>query len=259
MISGGLPKNFCSECARKAWEASWPLANTRAWLSYGVVSLLVGAVALITTQKSWWSVVLTVSALMVTWAILFVVEFFKAGPRLYYTERDRAELLSERLRPKMEIGLNKVSGGIRKERTWHAGEPGPASKWVQFDVTPIGDSPLIDCEARLTRVTRLLEGEGTTTILDEPLWCVWSNTNSTSIRIPAKVTHAANIFSLHDGTNKLMPQTEPENIGFRSSVQLPGTYRLNVSISARDVPTQRVAFLLAWGGSFESINLRMGY
>ena len=257
MASGDSPNNFCSECARKAWEASWPLANTRAWLPYSIVALLVGVMALITTQNVWSSGFLTLVAVMVAWAILFIVKFLKAGPQLYYTERDRAELLSERLRPKMDIGLSKVSGGIRKVRTWHANGPGPASKWVQFEVTPIGESPLIDCEARLTSVTRLLEGGGTTTILDECLWCVWNSANSTSIKIPSKVTYAANMFCLYDGTNKLVPQTQPDSVGFRSNVQLPGTYRLNVSVSARDVPTQQVAFLMAWGGSFESINLRM--
>lgn len=220
MASGGLPNNFCSECTRKAWEASWPLANTWVWFPYTLVGLLVGVMGLTITQNWWWSGMLTLVAFAVTWAIMFVVKFFRAGPQLYYTERDRADLLSERLRPKVDIGLNKVSGGIRKGRTWHAGQPGPASKWIQFEVTPIGESPLIDCEARLTRVTRLLEGGETTIILDESLFCIWNNTNNTSIKIPAKVTHAANIFSLDDGTNELIPQTEPKKIAFSSNIQL---------------------------------------
>ena len=77
------------------------LANTWVWYPYTLVGLLVGAIRLTITQNWWWSGILTLVAFVATWAITFVVTFFRAGPQLYYTERDRADLLSDRLRPKL--------------------------------------------------------------------------------------------------------------------------------------------------------------
>ncbi len=80
MASGGSPNNFCSECTRKAWEASWPLGKW-VWFPYTLVGLLVGAMGLTITQNWWWLGILTLVAFAATWAIMFVVKFFRAGPQ----------------------------------------------------------------------------------------------------------------------------------------------------------------------------------
>lgn len=257
------PENFCRNCASRAWDGSTQFANNWAWL-FGI-PVLVAAVTYLGIAKpdNWrWALLVSlftgIGAFALTWCISFVVCFFRAGPKLYYEERNRADILRERLTPKIGIDVERANRGVRREETWddRANAAGPPSMWVQFAVTPIGDVPLDDCEARLVRVTRLEEGKDQV-ILDEPVFCIWSNTEKTNIKIPVGITNYANLFAVFLDRKVPFPVTSPRKVGFEKQIRLPGLFRLEVRVSARDVPTRTVRFLFIWNGRPENLALRM--
>jgi hypothetical protein len=257
------PNNFYRHCASRAWHASTQFANNWTW-SLGIPILAAAVTYLGMAEADNWrwaflvSLFIGLGAFAFTWCISFVVCFFRAGPKLYYEERNRADILAERLTPKIGLDVEGANRGVRKEETWDnaANMAGPLIMWVQFAVTPIGDAPLIDCEARLVRVTRLEEGKDEV-ILEEPVFCIWSNTEKTSLKIPAGITNYANLFSVFLDRKVPLPVTSPRKVGLERQIRLPGLYRLEVSVSARDVPTRTATFLFIWDGRPENLALRM--
>ena len=261
ILSPVEPKNFWGRCAFGAWDASTQFANNWTWL-FGIPVLAAAAAAVfwgVAESDDWqWAFLISLfsgtAAFAFTWCAFFAVCFFRAGPEIYYLERVSADILRERLKPKIGIYVESTNHGVHREETWDFGAnaAGPLSMWVQFAVKPTSDVPLDDCEARLIRVTRLDE-ENDQAVLEEPVLCLWSNTDKTSIKIPVGVAYHANMFAIFSNNKILFPVTLPRKVGFEKQIRLPGLFRLEVSVSARDVPTRTVRFLFTWDGRPENL------
>jgi hypothetical protein len=185
-----------------------------------------------------------------------------AAFRLWRPERQKVRDYEKRLMPKISVFLDPVCNGVRVVETSKSDDPlsrGSDSKWIQFLVRSVTDAPLVGCEARLLTAERLKSKEGTESILDEPMFCTWSNVDqmqSTRMTIPVGVNQPANMLSIFEGQSNLKPETAPYmKPRFLREIQKPGKYRLNVVVSAQDAPVETASFLLEWGGSYNNIKI----
>ena len=136
---------------------------------------------------------------------------------------------------------------------------GPLSKWIQVTVRSETDAPLIDCEARLISVERISAGDRTENILDQPIWCRWDDTQESEQRrttIPSGIAHGAMLFSAQANLSELRLEVIPPKLKLSEEIQKPGTYKLELRVTAKDAPTYPISFLFEWGGSFEKIKLK---
>src|SRR5262249_10919028 len=116
-----------------------------------------------------------------------------------------------------------------------------------------------NCEARLLSVERISEGRPET-ILDEPIYCRWSNVpNSEQIRttIPSGVAQPANLFSAHHkvGIDGVQVQAWPSKAHLSKEIQAPGGYRLRIAVSAKNSITEHRTYIFTWN-DYDSIRIR---
>jgi len=195
---------------------------------------------------------IALGAYVATWIFAFLLRTLNAAPSFYYREKNRAAAAEERLVPRILLGCRAL---VVETLIAEQQKRGPDSKWVQLLVKSATDAPLIDCETRLLTVERLNDVSSTESILDEPMYCEWSNSapeQRMRMSIPGSVNQPANMFSIHDVADPVLkPETLPHiKPGFLREIQAPGRYRLNVAVSAKDAPTITRSFLLEWDGSY---------
>ncbi len=130
---------------------------------------------------------------------------------------------------------------------------GPLSKWLQFEISCATEVPLVDCKAWLTSIKAI---EGTTLgeeLINEPMRCIWSN-----YRIPKEVEEIprvtiqpavvlrACLLKVYDGENILYLTIVPSKARLNKGIQRAGSYRINVVVTAEDVPSASSAFIFKW-------------
>jgi hypothetical protein len=187
-----------------------------------------------------------------------------AGYRMWRHERARVRELEQKLEPAIRIFLDPTCDGVRVVPTLLrvppgvAQTPGPDTKWVQIMVGPTTEAPLVGCEARLKSVERLNEDGTKTLILDEPIYCPWSNVppaESTRITIPAGITQPANLVSVNENDARIWVQAWPAKVRLSDEIQKPGKYRFEIGVTANSVPTLNAAFVLVWKGSYDDLGI----
>lgn len=261
-------------CMRDGARGSSPFANDWQW-AIGNPTVAALTPAIVVGLAAWLGneylaaehpilgpLVIAFAAYTVTWLFAFGVRTLKAAPQNYFQQKDRADAAERRLIPNISVFLDQGSAGVRVVETivQATGARGADSKWVQLMVRPATDAPLIDCEVRLLAVERLNEDGSSETILDEPVFCIWSNTPAELNRrmtIPAGVAQPANIFSTHDVQSpQLIPETLPHiKPRLLREMRTPGRYRLQISVSANDtLPVVRL-LILNWDGSFQRLSI----
>jgi hypothetical protein len=130
------------------------------------------------------------------------------------------------------------------------------SKWAQLIVKPATDVPLVDCQVVVTSVHRILDGATEEMIEQAPVFCIWSHTSEgTSSNIAPEISHYANLFSINDGDNRVGIRLHPVRTRLNAQIQTPGKYRINVSATAKDVPTKSKSYIFSWGGNFNEFSL----
>jgi hypothetical protein len=229
------------------------LASLNAYLGGGTLSTIVQVF------------IAAFAAYVFTWIVAFFIKLSKAPASKYFAEKERADGLAARLSPKIIVFLN--GDGIQVAKTWQAHlsqrEPGPLkgpdSKWVQVTLkSASAEIELKNCEVRIERAERIDRGTSLP-ILVEPILCTWSLApdaqRSTRMDIPASIPQAANLFSVFDAPSPtLETETVPVKFEFKDEIQRPGTYRLHVAASATGFPTERIAIILNWDGTYENIS-----
>jgi hypothetical protein len=145
-----------------------------------------------------------------------------------------------------------LTGKVRKQETLPKGSP--LTKWVQVVVDPLGDD-LIDCEVQIVSLYRNDE-----LLYDEPLNCVWSNSQDIRRTIRRGIPQSASLcmatadagkpgLYLTTSLNKpqiMRPMRRPER----------ATYRVDVAVYAANSQVKRGWFVVEYGGSFEHISIR---
>jgi hypothetical protein len=170
--------------------------------------------------------------------------------RLYAEQRATIHSLNERLSPK--ISIISPPDGI----DLYPATDGSLWKYVQFIVRSTTDAPLIDCEAWLRYVDRLNRDGSKASLVEEAIYCIWSNRDSSlhQLTIPAKISLNANIFAVNDKHESVLQvQTSPVKILLPMEIQTPGRYRISIAVTAKDATTRETSFIFHWGGSFDDI------
>jgi hypothetical protein len=175
---------------------------------------------------------------------------------------DYAASLREQREPKIKVFLDKKHDGVKLYPSKIHMRSGPPidglSKWIQVTVCSETDAPLIDCEARLVGVERIESKGENQNLLDQPIWCRWDDVPEPEQRrttIRPGINQGAMLFSAFENRKELMLEVIPAKLKLANEIQKPGTYKLELKVTAKDAPSYPASFLLEWGGSFEKIKL----
>jgi hypothetical protein len=220
----------------------------RAYLSGDTKELLSGATAFGTF-------IVALIAFFLTMLACFIIRLFIEPPKLYYREKDRADTaereLQRRFTPQITIFLDPDHHGVIESPTEIQATPsrkGPSSKWVQFSVSCATNAPLVDCEAWLTSV-RKIEGDAVgPQLVEEHIHCQWSQREEKKITLPPLLIQRANLFSLYENSQPLpiMVHTNPVKYRLRDAIQQPGSYRVEVLVTAEGAPSFPASFIFKW-------------
>jgi len=188
-----------------------------------------------------------------------VVAYCYATYRVWREEYAKRLDLEERLKPKIKVFLE--GNGIH-ERQISLGQQTIAayglSKWAQISVQSATECRLEGCEVVVTKVAKIDAGQETI-LLDEAALCKWSDDqdNLTRFDIPAGTSKRANLL-MRRADLPQSPRLEFLNakIDTAAITNTPGTYRIDVVVSAKDpVPPVRRSFILEWGLAFQDMSL----
>jgi hypothetical protein len=195
---------------------------------------------------------------------------------VWRVQYQRAKKLEERLRPKIQVSLDRLTMGITDLPTEISGFPqqkGPLSRWIQFDVTCATDAPLEECEAWLVGVERLINERAAEHLVEERVRCGWSQISDSKITIAPLLTQRANLFALYEYAASyrpgaattaspqipsgalIEPQTVPQKLRLRDGIKHPGRYRVRVVVAAKDTPSVPASFIFEWR-DFHNITIR---
>ena len=109
----GIEKSFSfwGECAKRARKGTGSFANDWQWV-FGVplasaagvyLASFTGAAGMTTGYPILDAFLAAFIAFLITWVVAFVIRAYRAAPALFYEQKERADRLEERLRPKLEI------------------------------------------------------------------------------------------------------------------------------------------------------------
>ena len=172
------------------------------------------------------------------WSLVLVVTPY----RIWVAQRQDISRL--RAPAGITISLDEVFRGVRPRSTINPGGQGPLSNWVQFVVSSTtnagltANAGLIECEARLTKVEAKAEDGRFVLIENEPALCCWSQAlppDDVRTTIPPGVLQSANLFAVYQGSPDLLLQLRPTPVDLANRLQKPGTYRLHVTVTAKNV------------------------
>jgi hypothetical protein len=227
----------------------------RAYLSSDTAQLLSGATAFGTLMAA-------LIAFFLTMLACFIIRLFIEPPKLFYREKDRADAtereLQRRFTPQITVFLDPDHHGVTEIPTEIQAAPpqiqvfpplrGPSSKWVQFSVSCATDAPLVDCEAWLTSVRRVDGDTIGPQLVEEHIHCHWSQREERKITLPPLLIQRANLFSLYENSQPLpiVPHTNPIKIRLRNAIQQPGSYRVEVLVTAQGAPSFHASFTFEW-------------
>jgi len=257
---------FYWKCATWAARGTLELANAWFWL-LGVP--IVGGI-----NYKFWGGKMTIpdhipeflifmcETVAISWALFFLVRFVGAPPYFQLEARRQIEELNqalihheERAKPKINVFLDKASHGVAEGPTEVgvavslAGKQsirGPSSKWVQVSITSASEAPLIDCEVWLTSLRLMGEKSLGPELVEEHINCSWSQSDQKKIIIPPKRIQRINLFSLYADGQPIRPWTSPVKIRLRDAIQIPGSYRLEMMVTAQNAPTEERSYNFTW-------------
>lgn len=124
------------------------------------------------------------------------------------------------------------------------------SVWIQVSVEAATTAPLVDCEVRLIDMRRLNDDGTSESIVEEPVFCLWSQAHPGEERrmtIPEGVPQRVNLF-LRDSL-RIIPQAtvSPEKIRLTEGLAPPGRFKVSLAFTAKDTRTIRRSYLFEWG------------
>lgn len=244
--------------ARQTLGLSGPAIMIAVFLGCIYLLLIWGALGETTATGELWLKLAASVAPLLALPLVYAVHFVCAPVRFDSELMERVEEFKAKLAPQINVFVEGNGAQVFALFNPHTGKPsGAYSRYVQFTVTPLADAPLKRCEARLTSVRRIVNGAESADLVEEHIWCGWSNHNGREIDIPPSIQHRINLFHLFQAAeSKLEVDTDPLKVRLPNEIQTPGTYRICVSVTAQDAPTRQAVFLMQWGGKFNEISLK---
>jgi hypothetical protein len=158
----------------------------------------------------------------------------------------RAVDLEESLEPKIELSCR-----VREQEQLPKGSP--LTKWVQIVVSSIGNADLIDCEVQVVDLYR--NGQR---LYDEPLNCIWSNSQDARRTIRSGIPQSASVCMAYADKSGLYLTTTVNKPQIMRAMRNPepATYRVDVAVHATNSKPKREWFVIEYGGDFARINIR---
>lgn len=208
------------------------------WTVHGLVAIVAGAAG----YEGHYNAAVWIGGIWV------LAMFCVVGPyRLWCANKRKIASLEERGMPRIRIFIDPVSKGILELPTMVVGSDirGPQAKYVQISITPETDAALVDCEVHLISVERLSEPNDQ--LVEERVGCIWSN-NTADVRkilVPPRLSERANLFYMYEG-QELHLQTAHPKVRLGDGIKIPGSYRLSIAVTAKDVPTAEAIFIFRW-------------
>jgi hypothetical protein len=253
-------------CLAKARQGSAAFANEWQWLiGFPVLAALLwffreslskDAQELLSGPTAFSTFMAALTAFFLTMLASFIVRFLIEPSKLFYQEKDRADSLDlelkRRFTPQIKVFLDPDFQGVTESPTEIQGNPptkGPSSKWAQISVSCATDSPLVDCEAWLTSVRKIDGKIIGPQLVEEHIHCYWSQReHEKKITLPPLLVQRANLFALYENSQPLpiVPQTNPRKIRLKDAIQHPGSYQVEVLITAHGAPSFPASFIFEW-------------
>jgi hypothetical protein len=163
--------------------------------------------------------------------------------------------ICERLMPKIQIALNSDCVHIEPTELKELRTPGPLSKWVQFEISCATEVQLLDCKPWLKSIKPIKECGLGEEVIKEPMRCVWSHYSlekgleeTAPVTVHPNVPLRANLFVAYESENILFLTTVPHKARLDEAIQLRGSYRVEVVVTAQDAPSTSAVFIFNWNG-----------
>ena len=231
---------FWLECIRAAAHGSAPFANDWQWVFgnptvAGVLPALgAGLLAWIAEHQILGSFIVAFAAYVVTWICALAIRTLGAAPALYYSEKERANVLAERLTPRMQITFDPHDEGcvhiIPETERLNTGKRGMIIRVLPKCLT---DAPIPDCRGFLNGVYwRASDADHwQLTALRDQLSLKWSTLNiGAAIQFRKGFLQYLDIGAIDEDGNVLLFAHDQQERG-RLVFKKPGLYRLDIVIT----------------------------
>jgi len=154
--------------------------------------------------------------------------------------------LRDPLRPRIDLSCK-----VRPQEQLPKGSP--LTKWVLLVVNPLGNTDLIDCEVQVVSLYR--NGER---LYDEPLNCIWSNSQDIRRTIRPGIPQSASLCMADAGKPGLYLTTSVNKPQILRAMRKPESaiYRVDVAVYAANSKPIREWFVVEYGGDFAHIEIR---